>query len=274
MLTNSVRASALVAVALLLSAALFGVSCRSTGVTYNDTSSYSSIAGAQAIPRTQSARYSSAGSVQAVAFSPAEEPRRLPRLRKAKVQKVEHNTEAYDAVEDNPFQEAKREPLSTFAADVDTASYANVRRMITNGQDVPRGAARIEEMVNYFSYEYPQPSGKDPVSIHTELAACPWAEGHELVRIGLRARDIDDHDRPAANLVFLLDVSGSMQSPDKLPLLKRSLKLLVDELEPRDHIAITVYASASGMVLEPTPCSQKAEILAALDGLEAGGSTN
>lgn len=184
------------------------------------------------------------------------------------------NTESYDEVEEIPFRLAKQHPLSTFSADVDTASYANVRRLLNSGNKVPPGAVRVEEMVNYFTYDYPQPSGPHPFSVNTAVASCPWAPEHKLVRIGLRGRVIQQASRPAANLVFLVDVSGSMEDENKLPLVQRSLRLLVEDLQPRDRIAIAVYAGAAGLVLPSTPCSDKRRIFKAIDDLESGGSTN
>jgi secreted protein with Ig-like and vWFA domain len=198
----------------------------------------------------------------------------LPKDEMAAAQKAksEGNTEAYDAITDNAFLAVKDQPLSTFSIDVDTASYANVRRFLTSGTRPPRGAVRIEEMLNYFSYDYPQPAGDAPFSATMEVAACPWAPEHRLVRIGLKGKDVARSERPAANLVFLIDVSGSMQPANKLPLVKESLRLLIDQLDDRDLVAIAVYAGASGTVLEPT--RDKAKMRAALDRLEAGGSTN
>ncbi len=182
------------------------------------------------------------------------------------------NTASYDAIADNAFLTVKDNPLSTFSIDVDTASYANVRRFLNNGQLPPKGAVRIEEMLNYFSYDYPQPAGDAPFSATMEVAACPWAPEHRLVRIGLRGRDLARSERPAVNLVFLIDVSGSMSAPNRLPLVKQSLRLLVDQLRDEDRVAIAVYAGASGTVLEPTRDKQR--MRHALDRLQAGGSTN
>jgi Ca-activated chloride channel family protein len=184
------------------------------------------------------------------------------------------NTEAYDAIVENPFLKVLDNPLSTFSIDVDTASYSNVRRFITSGQLPPPGAVRIEELVNYFTYDYPQPEGDRPFSVTTEVAACPWNISHRLVRIGLKGRDVPTEDRPASNLVFLLDVSGSMNERNKLPLVKQSMRMLVDQLTERDHVAIVVYAGASGLVLPSTSGNNHDTIIAALDRLEAGGSTN
>ena len=184
------------------------------------------------------------------------------------------NTESYSRLEDNPFLEAKQNPLSTFSIDVDTASYANVRRLLTSGTRPPKDAVRIEELVNYFPYRYPAPEGDSPFAVHAETMPCPWNPGHRLVKLGLKGRELETKTRPAANLVFLLDVSGSMSDSNKLPLLKAALKLLVSQLRDDDRVAIVVYAGASGLALPSTPGSQKPTILAALEELNAGGSTN
>ncbi len=167
-------------------------------------------------------------------------------------------------------------PVSTFSIDVDTAGYANVRRMLTQeGRLPPSDAVRLEEMINYFSYNYTTPANEEqPFSIHTELARAPWSDGHYLMQIGLKGYEPPKLERPAANLVFLVDVSGSMRSANKLPLVKKSLRLLVNQMTARDRIALAVYAGAAGTVLESTPGSHKAKILAAIDALEAGGSTH
>ena len=185
----------------------------------------------------------------------------------------EFNTEEYGRIVENRFVDPQREPLSTFGVDVDRASYALVRRFLDAGQAPPADAVRIEELINYFEYDYPAPQGNAPFSITTEIASCPWNEQHRLLRIGLQAERIDLEDLPANNLVFLLDVSGSMASPDKLPLLKSSLAMLVNNLRSDDSVAIVVYAGNAGLVLPPTPGTQKGRILDALDRLEAGGST-
>ncbi|MFV0337028.1 MAG: von Willebrand factor type A domain-containing protein [Chthoniobacterales bacterium] len=187
------------------------------------------------------------------------------------------NTEAYDSITENVFKTAKDNPLSTFSIDVDTASYANVRRFLQNGQIPPAGAIRTEEFINYFTYDYPQPKagpGEAPFSVSLELSQAPWAKERELVQIGIQGLKIPTDKLAPSNLVFLLDVSGSMNSPDKLPLLKNSLKALVNNLNGRDRVAIVVYAGASGLVLPSTSGEQKQSILEALDKLEAGGSTN
>jgi Ca-activated chloride channel family protein len=184
------------------------------------------------------------------------------------------NTEAYDHIEENKFRRVDADPLSTFSIDVDTASYANVRRFITDGKLPPAGAVRIEELVNYFRFDYPQPSGREPFSITTELTACPWNPKHRLALIGLRGRALEDRDPAPRNLVFLIDVSGSMMPADKLPLVRTAMRMLTDVLTERDRVAIVVYAGSSGLVLPSTTGDQKERIHQALAGLEAGGSTN
>ena len=187
----------------------------------------------------------------------------------------EFNTETYDEIVENDFLDALNNPKSTFSIDVDTASYSNVRRMIRSGTRPPSGAVRIEEFINYFDYDYPQPEGPHPFSVSTDIAQCPWNESHHLVRIGLKGKTFDQGEkRPAANLVFLLDVSGSMNGPNKLPLVKKAMSKLVKNLDENDRIAMVVYAGASGVVLPSTPCSNRRAILDALNQLEAGGSTN
>ncbi len=184
------------------------------------------------------------------------------------------NTEAYDRIDETGFRDPKQQPLSTFSIDVDTASYANTRRFITQGALPPKDAVRIEELINYFGYDYPQPKDDAPFSVTSELGGCPWQPEHKLLLIGLQGRELDMSQLPPANLVFLIDVSGSMQSPDKLPLLKSGLKLLARHLTESDHLTIVVYAGASGVVLPRTSGASQRAILDALDGLEAGGSTH
>jgi Ca-activated chloride channel family protein len=184
------------------------------------------------------------------------------------------NREAYASIAENAFRRVADEPLSTFSIDVDTASYANVRRFLTDGALPPPDAVRVEEMVNYFRFEYPQPTGDVPFSITTELAEAPWNATHRLVLVGLQGREIAQADMAPRNLVFLLDVSGSMTSPDKLPLVRNAMRMLVETLEPRDRVAIVVYAGNSGLVLPSTPGDQKAAIHEAIARLQAGGSTN
>jgi Ca-activated chloride channel family protein len=183
------------------------------------------------------------------------------------------NTEGYAHNPENEFKNVKSTPLSTFSIDVDAASYSNMRRFINQGQNPPIDAVRIEEMVNYFNYDYPQPKGEDPFSITTEMSDCPWNNKHKLIHIGLQGEKINTSQLPASNLVFLLDVSGSMSSPNKLPLLKKSFGLLVKNLTSKDRVAIVVYAGAAGLVLKSTPGNEKEKIMNALNNLNAGGST-
>ncbi len=183
------------------------------------------------------------------------------------------NTEGYDHIIENPFLKVNDNPLSTFSIDVDAASYSNVRRFINDGQLPPPGAVRIEELINYFSYQYPQPNNGEPFSVNTEISNCPWNDKHKLVLIGLQGKIIPYETLPASNLVFLIDVSGSMDEPDKLPLVKSSLKLLVDQLRPKDKVALVVYAGNAGLVLPSTDGENKTKIKEAIDNLDAGGST-
>jgi Ca-activated chloride channel family protein len=183
------------------------------------------------------------------------------------------NREGYNPIEENPFVRVSDSPLSTFSIDVDTASYSNVRRFINEGQLPPKDAVRLEEMINYFTYDYPQPTGKTPFSVSTEISEAPWNAAHRLVQIGLQGKGISTENLPASNLVFLIDVSGSMADPNKLPLLKSSLRLLVNELRAQDRASIVVYAGNAGLALPSTPGNQKNKILNVIDKLEAGGST-
>ncbi len=184
------------------------------------------------------------------------------------------DTAEYGHIEENPFLAAKGNPLSTFSIDVDTASYANVRRFIEDGALPPKDAVRIEEIINYFTYDYPQPTDDTPFSINLDAASCPWAPTHRLVRIGLKGREMPNEKRPSSNLVFLLDVSGSMDGPNRLPLVKQAMRLLVDKLGENDRVAIVVYAGGSGLALPSTNGTQKEKILSAIEDLKAGGSTN
>jgi Ca-activated chloride channel family protein len=178
--------------------------------------------------------------------------------------------ERYAEIEENPFLESARAPLSTFSIDVDTASYANVRRYLNQNQLPPKDAVRIEELINYFEYDYPQPLGDVPFSVSSEVATAPWNKQHKIVQIGLQGKKVSLDNVPPSNLVFLIDVSGSMSS--QLPMLKESLRILVNQLSAKDRVAIVVYAGASGLVLPST--NNRGEVLSALDDLEAGGSTN
>ncbi len=185
------------------------------------------------------------------------------------------NTEEYDEIVDNDFIEALTTPKSTFSIDVDTAAYSNVRRFINDGQMPPKGAVRIEELINYFDYEYEHDSDSEhPFSVDTAIGRCPWDSDHHLVRIALQGERIANSKKPDCNLVFLLDVSGSMNAANKLPLLKKSMRMLMENLSEDDRIAMVVYASASGVVLPSTSVSESNKILAALEKLQAGGSTN
>lgn len=203
----------------------------------------------------------------AVGASPSSDAMRMRRGR-------ETSADAYDRIDPSGFRRASHAPLSTFSVDVDTASYANARRFITSGALPPPDAVRLEEWVNYFRYDYPQPSGREPFGVTTALTSCPWNPDHQLLRLGLQGRRMDKTDTPPRNLVFLLDVSGSMEAPDKLPLLRTAMRMLVDELTARDRVAIVVYAGSTGLVLPPTRGDEKARIHEALARLQAGGSTN
>ncbi|MFL5381515.1 MAG: vWA domain-containing protein [Longimicrobiaceae bacterium] len=209
----------------------------------------------------------SASGMPAPMVAPNEEGYELPQ--------PELNREGYAAITENEFQDAVANPLSTFAIDVDAASYANVRRfLVGEGRMPPRDAVRIEELVNYFDYDYPDPSGDAPFSIVTEVAPAPWNPAHRLVHVGLQGRRMEVAALPPANLVFLVDVSGSMDEPNKLPLLKEAFGMLVDNLRPQDRVAIVAYAGAAGLVLPPTRGSEKERIRDAITTLQPGGSTN
>jgi Ca-activated chloride channel family protein len=185
------------------------------------------------------------------------------------------NTERYEGRSENPVQRASEQPVSTFSVDVDTGSYANVRRMLREGVRPPADAVRVEEFINYFSYGHPAPASREvPFRVTTELAPSPWNPKRQLLMVGIKGYDVDQATLPPANLVFLIDTSGSMQSPDKLPLLKQAFARLVPQLRAQDRVSIVVYAGSAGLVLPPTPGDRHDQILAALDRLEAGGSTN
>ncbi len=181
--------------------------------------------------------------------------------------------ERYDLITENEFLDATQNPLSTFSIDVDTASYSNIRRFLSNGQMPPKDSVRIEEMINYFDYKYPAPTWNNPFSITLEQGPCPWNTSHQLVLVGLQGKTIADNQTPESNLVFLIDVSGSMNEPDKLPLLKESLKMMVTQLRPQERVSMVVYAGSAGLVLDSTPGYDKQAILSAIDRLSAGGST-
>lgn len=207
-----------------------------------------------------------------ISFAPSEELRRHGNALPGRYD-PDFQREGYDRIYENPFLATGPNPLSTFSIDVDRASYSNVRRFIRSGRLPPADAVRIEELINYFTYDYAEPEGPHPFSVTTEVAPAPWNPLHRLVRISLQGRTIDTENLPASNLVFLIDVSGSMNAPDKLPLLKSAFQMLVQELRPQDRVAIVVYAGAAGLVLDSTPGDEKHTIMAALDDLRAGGST-
>jgi len=183
------------------------------------------------------------------------------------------NTEDYSTIHESGFRDVKSDPLSTFSIDVDNASYSNIRRFLNNGQMPHKDVVRTEEMLNYFNYNYEQPDNNVPFNITTEYTSCPWNRKHNLALVAIQGKDVKTEDLPAANLVFLLDVSGSMNAQNKLPLVKSSMRMLVKKLRPQDKVAIVVYAGAAGLTLESTPGSNKKKIIAALDKLSAGGST-
>lgn len=184
------------------------------------------------------------------------------------------DTERYPDATSNPIKQVADEPVSTFSIDVDTASYANVRRFLNDGQLPPRDAVRVEELINYFDYGYELPASPDtPFAIHATLAPSPWAPGKEIIHIGLQGYDIAPDKQPPLNLVFLMDVSGSMDEPNKLPLVQKALNVLIDQLRPEDRVSIAVYAGAAGAVLEPTDGNHKLKIRCAVDAMRAGGST-
>ncbi|MPL56073.1 hypothetical protein SDC9_01555 [bioreactor metagenome] len=185
----------------------------------------------------------------------------------------QNNNESYDSWEENPFELSTSQPLSTFSIDVDNAAYSNIRRMINNGQIVDKNAVRVEEMINYFKYNYPQPSVNEPFSIHSEYNDCAWNPQHKILKIGLQGKTLVEKNLPSSNLVFLIDISGSMNAANKLPLLKSSFKVLLERLRPQDKVAIVTYAGNAGIALKPTSASQKEKIMTALENLQSGGST-
>jgi Ca-activated chloride channel family protein len=251
-------------------------------VTGYSTSQFEADEGYIAPSRNKSIQYDLQGSVAGVTINSYNKRSYLP-LQPSKDKEITNadsfqannnfNTEGYNHIVENPFLKTNDNPLSTFSIDVDAASYANVRRFINEGQLPPAGAVRIEELINYFTYNYPQPQNNEPFSINTEISNCPWNTNHKLVLIGLQGKKISTENLPASNLVFLIDVSGSMDEPDKLPLVKSSLKLLVDQLRPQDKVALVVYAGNAGLVLPSTSGNDKVKIKEAIDALDAGGST-
>lgn len=183
------------------------------------------------------------------------------------------NTERYQKQPDQPVKAVAQEPVSTFSIDVDTGSYANVRRFLNDGGLPPEDAVRIEEIVNYFPYNYPLPTGTHPFAIHTQIVDSPWQPEAKLIKIGIQAQDLAKKELPPANLVFLVDVSGSMDEPDKLPLVKKTLRILTEQLRPQDKVTLITYADGEALVLPPTSGDNKDEILRAINKLQAGGST-
>ena len=185
------------------------------------------------------------------------------------------NTERYEEIVENDFKSAETDPISVFSVDVDNASYSNVRRFLSSNQMPAPGSVRIEEMINYFPYTYPQPSGEEPIAIHTELSRCDWNQDHELLKIGIKAKEVNVATMPSNNLVFLLDVSGSMYDENKLPLLVNSFKMLASQLRRNDYVSIVTYAGYDEVKLEPTACDSdgKEKIFKVLEGLSASGST-
>lgn len=189
-------------------------------------------------------------------------------------QPVEHNTEQYERIVDNPFKNSKENPVSTFSIDVDTASYANIRRFLMEMREMPPAdAVRIEELVNYFQYDYPEVTGEHPVAASFSMSTAPWNNDHWLLRIALQAKEIAKDTIPASNLVFLLDTSGSMSDDNKLPLIQESLKILVEQLRPEDRVSIVAYAGSTGVILDSTPGDEKETIIRAFEQLQASGST-
>ncbi len=244
-----------------------GVKSAETDVSVNDETKDKSVALGALKPLVK--RQSKNGPMAPVATSDYIEEKEM-----YQPQPVENfNTEEYSRIYENAFLDVKKNPLSTFSIDVDSASYSNIRRFINNKTIPPKDAVRIEEMINYFTYNYSEPTGKDPFSINTEISDCPWNKDAKLVKIGLQGKKMPTKNLPTSNLVFLIDVSGSMDSPDKLPLLKSAFKMLINQLRENDHVAIVVYAGAAGLVLPSTPGNKKEEIESALDKLQAGGST-
>ncbi|MDZ4794761.1 MAG: VWA domain-containing protein [Bacteroidota bacterium] len=216
-------------------------------------------------PRTESKKFSEPEIISDEAISiPAD---------KKEVTENSYNTEDYDNIIENKFLASTQNPLSTFSIDVDEAAYSNIRRYLQNGSIPPAGAVRIEEMINYFDYDYTKPANGEPFTVHTEISECPWNPQHQLVHIGLQGKEIPVDKLPPSNMVFLVDVSGSMDEANKLPLVQASMNMLVDQLREQDKVAIVVYAGNAGLVLPSTSGANKIKIKEAIDNLEAGGST-
>lgn len=238
----------------------------------NAKSERSKVRAATRAPAGALAGLSAAPPATSYAYQPLPAERRV--RAEFRQQSGKFNTADYDRIVENPFLEASSNPLSTFSIDVDTASYSNIRRFINEGSLPPPDAVRVEEMVNYFTYDYAQPGDDKPFAVHVDVAGCPWETSHRLVRIGLKGREIPNEKRGASNLVFLLDVSGSMEPAERLPLVKQAMRLLVDKLTENDRVAIVVYAGSSGLVLPSTTGDHKERIFEAIENLQAGGSTN
>ena len=188
---------------------------------------------------------------------------------------IQLNTEKYDSRDENEFKSTATDPISVFSVDVDKAGYSNIRRFINNSQKPPKGSVRVEEIINYFEYDYPQPKGADPVSLNAEISDCPWNADHQLIKIGLKAKEIDTRELPSSHIVFLIDVSGSMYDDNKLPLLIRSFKLMTNNLRPQDKVSIITYAAGTDIKLTAEPCNEKGKekIVAELEKLQASGYT-
>ncbi len=213
------------------------------------------------------------GSYQPLADATVKSEPSISSTDSASIAGVQPGTEEYGNIAENSFVGAGEHPLSTFSIDVDDAAYSNVRRFIASGLTPPAGAVRIEELINYFDYDYAPPQNEDPFAVYTEISDCPWNNKHRLVHIGLKGKNISTESLPPANLVFLIDVSGSMDEPNKLPLVQSSLKLLTGKLRAKDKVVIVVYAGAAGLVLPSTAGNDKTTINRAIDELKAGGST-
>ena len=255
----------------------FFIACNNRGAT-SESKADSASKGVMVQPVTMDEVVAPAPASSSTPFANADRKFTPPRIIKDEEVKeeekpAEFNTEDYDHIVENRFLAATQNPLSTFSIDVDEAAYSNVRRYINNGSIPPAGAVRIEEMINYFDYTYPQPQNDEPFTVNTEMSECPWSPQHRLVHIGLQGKEIPVQNLPNANIVFLIDVSGSMEDANKLPLVKSSMKLLADQLRPDDKVAIVVYAGNAGLVLPATSGSNKIAIKEAIDQLEAGGST-
>jgi Ca-activated chloride channel family protein len=263
------RVKALLATLLAAAMALTMGACGSMkkSETLTDAQYSTTDTGNYSVSRTAPATAAAAVEPEMAAEAPMEE------MKAPDTALMEFNTEEYNAIEENRPMKVSMSPLSTFSIDVDTASYSNIRRFLENGIQPPADAVRIEEMINYFTYDLPQPDGEVPFSVTTELSKCPWNGENYLAMIALQGKSINNEDLPKSNLVFLLDVSGSMDEPDKLPLLKSSFRLLAEQLGENDRVSIVVYAGASGVVLDSARGDEREKILEALNGLEAGGST-